>query len=242
MTKPLKKVYIIANLLIVCMLFALSGICFFGGTTFAVIGENISKPYYKGNVNSRNVSLMVNVYWGDEYLDGMLKAFKKYDVKVTFFIGGSWVKNNSDMLNRMIDEGHEIGNHGYSHNDHKGKSYDVNFDEINKTNQLVNKLVGIDLELFAPPSGSYDDTTLEAARKLEMKVIMWSRDTVDWRDKDENIVFKRATNNISGGDLILMHPTAHTLKALPRILQFYQDNNLSEVTVSNNIRQETILK
>ncbi|MEG1609510.1 MAG: polysaccharide deacetylase, partial [Clostridia bacterium] len=91
--------------------------------------------------------------------------------------------------------------------------------------------------LFAPPSGSFDKTTLSVAEELDMRVIMWSKDTVDWRDKDENIVFKRATNKVGGGDLILMHPTAHTLKALPKILEFYKDNGLRQVIVSENLKE-----
>lgn len=235
-----KKIYVIANVVIVCMLVTLGGICFFGGESYAVVGQNSAKPYYKGNTNSQNVSLMINVYWGDEYLDGILKNLKKFNVKCTFFVGGTWANKNKTMLQRMVDEGHEIGNHGFFHKDHKGLSKEENIKEIKNTNDLVKNLIGYDITLFAPPSGSFDKTTLAVAEELQMKVIMWSKDTVDWRDKDESIVFKRATNKISGGDLILMHPTAHTLKALPKILQYYKDNGLCQVSVSEIIKIATL--
>jgi len=65
---------------------------------------------------------------------------------------------------------------------------------------------------------------------------MWSKDTIDWRDKDANLVFSRATKNIEGGDLILMHPTEHTLKALPLILEYYSINGYTATTVSECLK------
>ena len=70
---------------------------------------------------------------------------------------------------------------------------------------------------------------------MDYRVIMWSKDTIDWRDHDEGLVFSRATQNVSGGELILMHPKEHTLKALPRILAYYEKEGLKTVTVSENI-------
>ena len=64
---------------------------------------------------------------------------------------------------------------------------------------------------------------------------MWSKDTIDWRDKDSNLVYKRATNNVTNGDLILMHPKEHTLKALPKILDYFDKIGLKQVKVSQNI-------
>ena len=67
------------------------------------------------------------------------------------------------------------------------------------------------------------------------KVIMWSKDTVDWRDKDSDLIYKRATSNLSNGDLVLMHPEEHTLRALGDILDYYKSRGFSAVTVGENI-------
>ena len=82
---------------------------------------------------------------------------------------------------------------------------------------------------------SLEQNTLAACSDMEYRVIMWSKDTIDWRDHDENVVYKRATENVEGGELILMHPKEHTLKALPRILSYYEKEGLKTVTVSQNI-------
>ena len=96
-------------------------------------------------------------------------------------------------------------------------------------------MCGVTPTLFAPPSGSFSDLTLEAAYDLNYKVVMWSKDTIDWRDSQTDIIYNRATKNLENGDLVLMHPKAHTLDALPSIITYYKSVNFSIVTVSENI-------
>jgi hypothetical protein len=69
-----------------------------------------------------------------------------------------------------------------------------------------------------------------------MKTVLWSRDTVDWRDKDGALIFTRATKNIGGGDLILMHPKTHTADVLADILKEYQKRALRVITVTENLQ------
>lgn len=225
---------IIANSLIVFMLIM---VCAFGfrDQVNAVFNGDKLKAIYHGNLSNNNVSLMVNVYWGTEYLDGMLKVLHDADIKVTFFVGGMWVSENQELLQRFIDEGHEIGNHGYYHKDHDKISLERNKEEISITHELVKSLTGYEMNLFAPPSGAYNDTTLNVADSLGYRTIMWSKDTIDWRDKDTNLIFKRAVAQPKNGDLILMHPTYNTLEALESIIKFYKDNNYNLVTVSQNL-------
>ena len=64
---------------------------------------------------------------------------------------------------------------------------------------------------------------------------MWSRDTIDWRDKDVGLIYSRATQNLKSGEFVLMHPTDCTVKALPEILTYIRDNGLNTVTVSRNL-------
>ena len=87
--------------------------------------------------------------------------------------------------------------------------------------------------MFAPPSGSVNTSVVKTAMELGYKTIMWTHDTIDWRDKDEGLIFNRATKNITGGDLILMHPTLHTKNCLEKIIKTLKNNGLELTTVSN---------
>lgn len=201
-----------------------------------VFSGNDSRLIYRGNPNNANVTLMINVYWGTEYIEEILRIFDNCGVKTTFFIGGTWANKNGDSLKAIADKGHEIGNHGYYHKDHKNLGDQSNRDEILVTERLVESLTGIKTTLFAPPSGSYGKTMLSVCDSLGYRVIMFNKDTIDWRDKDAGLILKRATTKLANGDLILMHPTADTVKALPGIIKSIQDQGFSLVTVSENLR------
>lgn len=208
-----------------------------GGSNYQyVFNYNNDDVIYHGNKNSNKICLMFNVYWGTEYIDDILDVLDDYGVKTTFFVGGQWAEKEPNVLDKIIESGHEIGNHGYFHKEHEHLNYEQNYDEINVNHQLVNCVHGYSMNLFAPPSGSFNKATLESAYDLGYSTIMWSKDTIDWRDQDSNLIFERATNNVSGGDLILAHPTASTLKALPLILEYYKINNLVVTTVSNCLK------
>jgi peptidoglycan/xylan/chitin deacetylase (PgdA/CDA1 family) len=190
---------------------------------------------YRGNINNKNVSLMINVYWGDEYVLDMLNILNQNGAKATFFVGGCWASAHLNTLQKIIEGGHELANHGYYHKDHKTISQQRNYEEIKYTHDLILQLVGVDMTLFMPPSGSFGLTTLQVAKGLNYKTIMWSKDTIDWRDKDENLIFSRATKNMQNGDLILMHPTQCTLNALQNIVTAYQNAGYNLVTVTENL-------
>jgi len=189
-------------------------------------------PVYKADGGNK-VSLMVNVYWGDEYLDDMLKTFDKYNVKTTFFVGGCWAAKNEQKLIEIYGKGHEIANHGYFHKDHKKLNAARNKEEISACHNLIKNLIGVEMKLFSPPGASFSEITLEVAQKSGYTTVMYSRDTIDWRDKDETLIKKRATKNITGGELVLMHPTAATAAALDDIISTIKDKGLIITTVSD---------
>lgn len=204
-------------------------------TSASVAVSTDDKPIYKGSANDK-VSLMINVYWGTEYVDDMLATLKEKSVKTTFFVGGSWVRDNEEVFRRIVSDGHEIGNHGFFHKDHDKINAARNREEISSAHNLVKELTGIEMRLFAPPSGAFNGVTLEIAKELGYTTIMWSKDTIDWRDKDEDLIYKRATKNAAGGDLVLMHPTKATAAVLGRIIDELAKEGLTVAPVSEVIK------
>lgn len=226
--------HVVANVLLVAVVICLMGVMVGWSDVNVFDREDRQSPVYKGQMQDA-VSLMVNVYWGNEYIDGFLEIFRKYDVKVTFFVGGYWASRYPDVLAKIYAGGHEIGNHGYFHKEQGKLDYEKNYSEICTCGKVILDCIGVPTTLFAPPGGDYNKETLKAASALNHRTIMWTRDTIDWRDKDSNLVLRRATQDICGGELILMHPTKHTLQALENIVKYYQKNNIKIVTVSRNI-------
>ena len=177
--------------------------------------------YYQGTKDEKVIAFACNVDWGNEYIGEMLKIFKDNNIKITFFPTGKWAENNKELLELIYEEGHEIGNHGYSHLDYNTLSYDRNYEEIEKAHKIIKDIIEEEPKYFAPPSGAYNDYTIEAAKDLNYKVILWSIDTIDWRkDSVKDVIVKRVKDKIHNSAIILMHPTKETNKALPEIIDY----------------------
>lgn len=236
MSKLNRKITLITNAVLVFIFTAVLLVGFLPWKSVPIYGGGDDvNAVYNGNRAHKRVSFMFNVYENTQVVNGIIDLLNEQGVKATFFVGGCWADDNGTTLCKMAVSGHEIGNHGYFHKDHKTISYQNNVEEIENTDKIVAGLSGVKMTLFAPPSGSFSETTLEVADKLGYKVIMWSKDTIDWRDKDQNVLYKRATSSPENGDLILMHPKEHTLKVLPSIIEYYKSIGFSIVTVSENL-------
>lgn len=233
------KTNLIANLVLGALILFVGAFCLFSSDeTLETDGDN-AEIYRSSDVGSDGVSLMFNVYWGTEEVYQILEILEQHNAKATFFIGGCWADDNVQCLQDVYAGGHEIGNHGYFHKDHSKLGVKENEREIASCNRFIELAIGITPTLFAPPSGSYGNDMLSACKTLQMKTILWSRDTIDWRDKDAALIYKRATKDIQGGEFVLMHPMKATAQALGDILDYYQSRSLSVITVSENLSKKT---
>ena len=227
-----RAVTAITNGVLALVLVVVGVVCFY--PTAAHVSGLEDRVHYRGT-SGDGVSLMFNVYWGTQEVEGILEVLAEYDAKATFFIGGSWADDNTACVRKIVEAGHEVGSHGYFHRAHTTLGYEGNVEEISRSVQFLQLAAGVPVTLFAPPSGAYDEDTVNAAESLGLRTVMWSRDTIDWRDKDEETCYLRATEDLQAGELILMHPMEHTLKALPRILEYCNTHSLRPITVGENL-------
>ena len=231
-----KKGLNVITAIILCVLaIGVAIVCFIPSKVVYISGGKTYEPIYYGNRNKNNVALTFNVYEGSDIVEGILNELNKRGTKATFFVGGCWADDNLDIVKKIIDDGHELGSHGYYHKDHSKLNEEQNRAEMKLLHDLIYNELGYDIKLFAPPSGAFSVETLKVAENLGYKTILWSKDTIDWRDKSKKVVYNRATKGISGGDIVLMHPKSHTLDALPDILEYYKQKGLAIVTVSECI-------
>lgn len=221
------------NAVLILVILAVSLVGFLGAGAVAVSrgGENL----YYGAENGGGVSLMFNVYENTENVEKILDILDEYGAQATFFIGGSWADDNVDCVREIYSRGHEVASHGYFHKDHSRMSYEENLQEIRPSVKLLDMICSAHISLFAPPSGAFNEDTVAACASLGLKVIMWTRDTIDWRDKDEALIVKRATENLKSGEFVLLHPKDWTVAALPKILSYIGESGLTALSVSRNI-------
>ncbi len=229
--------YILTSVILAVLAAGIVAVCFIPDREVVVIslGKSYS-PVYNGNRAEKKVALMFNVYEGAEIVEEICGVLRANGATATFFIGGCWAEDNGETLVKILENGNEIGSHGYFHKDHSKLDENGNREEMVSTADLIKRLTGVEVKLFAPPSGAFSDKTLKVAESLGYKTVLWSKDTVDWRDKNEKTVYNRATKNIAGGDFVLMHPKEHTLAALDGILKYYASIGLRAVTVSECLK------
>lgn len=197
-------------------------------------------PIYKGHSDKPMVTFIINVAWGNEYLSEMLATLKKHNISVSFFLEGNWVKKNPDLAKMIVSSGHEVGNHSYSHPDMKQLTAGKAREQMVKTNEIIEAATGEKCIWFAPPSGSYRDETIRVADELNMKTVMWTVDTVDWKKPSPDVLINRVMTKIDNGSMVLMHPTESTAKSLDRLITQIKQKDLKIGTVSELMSEERV--
>ena len=220
-------------------------LCFFLGLIVGMAANELvvpvntapERPYYHGVRGRNQIALTINVDWGEEFIPGMLKIMEERDVRATFFVTGQWAMKNKEMLKLMADKGHEIGNHGYSHQHPAKLSRDGLIELIKKNEEVIYQITKQRTRLFAPPYGEVDERIAGIVSSIGYKTIMWSADTIDWQRPAPEIIVQRAVNKIDDGGIILMHPTEPSLAALNDIIDILTKRGYRFVTVSELIQE-----
>lgn len=201
------------------------------------LGDLPIAAIYKANPKKDSVSFIMNVAWGNEYIPTILSVLKENHLHITFSLEGKWAKNNPDLVKLIVEGGHELANHSYSHPNMANLSYQEQLEQIQKTNEIIRAYTNKDTVWFGPPSGSYNELTLKAAHDLGMETVMWSVDTIDWKDKSQQEILNRVVTRLHPGAIILMHPKENTMKVLPELIkqikeQKYKITTLTEILSS----------
>lgn len=200
-----------------------------------------ASPIYKGNPEKPMVSFIINVAWGNEYLSGMLATLKKHHASATFFLEGRWAKNNPELVKMIVDAGHEVGNHSFSHPDMKTLQAATIHEEIKKTNDVIEATAGKKARWFGPPSGSFKDEVVKIAAVHQLGTVLWSIDTIDWKKPAPDELNQRVLGKLHNGAMILMHPTESTEKAMETMILGIKAKDLEIGTVSEMLSEKRIL-
>lgn len=198
-------------------------------------------PVYKGNPDKPMVSFIINVAWGNEYLSSILATLKENHVRATFFLEGRWVKNNPELAKMIAAAGHEIGNHSYSHPDMRQLSAGRIREELIKTNDVIKATTGKTVNWLAPPSGSFREEVVKIAAEEKMKTVLWSVDTIDWKNPSSGELIDRVMGKIHNGAIILMHPTESTAESLDRLIKRIKSKGLEIDTLSELASEERVM-
>lgn len=132
----------------------------------------------------------------------LLNGLKERDVRATFFLLGEKIEERSEVIERMHEDGHLIGNHTYSHIQLDAVNIACAKSEIDRTNEIIREITGEKPGYIRPPYGCWND---ELERQIDMQAVLWTVDTCDWNTRNARKIVDYVVNEVESGDIILMH-------------------------------------
>ncbi len=135
----------------------------------------------------------------------LLTALNERGAHATFFMCGYRVKDFHAVLDRYLEEGHEMGNHTMDHKSLTKLSVSGIHEQVDGNSELIESYAGEQPTVMRPTGGAYNDTVKAEMEKSGLPIILWSLDTLDWQSRDASSVERKILNNVQDGDIILMH-------------------------------------
>ena len=223
------------------MVFSLLAITIISTVTISHIGITVSNtarklPIYSVRTDEKKIAITFDAAWSAEDTDELIEILKKHNAKATIFAVGDWVEKNPETVKKFHKRGHEMANHSDTHAAFSKISREEIKQEIINCNKKIETITGASPKLVRAPSGDYDNKSIEVAESLNMKMIQWDCDSLDWKKLSVEEMYKRVINNVQNGSIILFHNgVENTPEALDKILTKLEKDGYKSVTVSELI-------
>ena len=179
--------------------------------------EELAKynAYYVGGNTEKVIYLTFDAGYENGNTEPILDALKNHNVSATFFVVGHYLESAPELVKRMVEEGHSVGNHTYHHPDMSSISSKESFQkEMEDVENKFKEITGTELvRYYRPPQGKYSTKNLEMAKEMGYHTFFWSLAYVDWyQDKQpsKEEAFKKLVGRIHPGAIVLLHSTSKT--------------------------------
>ncbi len=166
-----------------------------------------------GNNENKSIYLTYDLGYEAGYTAKILDTLKEKNVQGTFFITAHYLNTAADLVERMIKEGHVVGNHTVNHKSMPDLSDEEIRVELMKLNQALYEKYGYEMKYMRPPKGEFSERTLKITENLGFKTVMWSFAYVDWNEDSQpsqEEALKIVISNLHNGEVMLLHATSKT--------------------------------
>lgn len=198
---------------------------------FVPYEDILNEPVKNIDPNQPMIALTFDDGPTKKYTTAILDALKENQASATFFVLGSRASDFPEILQRMILEGNEIGNHTYSHKQLTTLSKENIEEEITHTQESIHDVTNQYPNMIRPPYGSKNEDVMQCAEGK--KIVTWSLDTEDWRSRNTETIVNKVLKEVKDGDIILMHDLyASTAEAAIILIPKLKDMGYQLVTVS----------
>ena len=196
-------------------------------------------PIYNVQTEEKKVAFTMNCAWNADDIDQILEVLKQNDTKITFFMVGNWIDKFPEAVKKIYEAGHEIASHSNTHPHVNNLSYEENIEEIEKSNDKIEKITGQRTKIYRAPYGEYNNTVIKAAQDKGYYTIQWSLDTLDYTGLTGDEMWNRIQDKLKAGDIILSHNgTKYTADSLDMLIKNIKQKGFEVVRVSDLIYTE----
>lgn len=196
-------------------------------------------PIYSVETQDKKVALTFDCAWGADDISSIISTLEKNDVSATFFCVGTWIDKFPDAIRKLNNAGMEIGNHSNSHKHVNKMSFGENLEDMTKCNDKIESITGEKVKYYRGPYGEYNNTVISVANELNMNVIQWNIDTLDYEGKTAEEMCERIKKKIRNGSIILMHnDTKYTAVGLQQIIDTIKEEGYEIVPLDDLIYKD----
>lgn len=184
-------------------------VCAAGYQTMSPTGQWYGRNFVRLRPGARQIALTYDDGPNDPHTLRLLEVLAKHNARATFFLIGAFVEQRPEIVREVVNAGHAIGNHTFTHPNLIFVSATETHSQLERCQQAVAKATGQAPRLFRPPFGGRRPGTFQIARSLGLEPIMWSVTGFDWNAPPAERIVKRVAENTRGGDVILLHDGSH---------------------------------
>lgn len=196
-------------------------------------------PIYKVDTDKKEIALTFDISYNERNIDEILNILDKYNVKATFFVVGKWIDKNEEVVKKIHKNGHEIGNHSYSHTDFNKISEEEIKKELETTSKKIKNITGEDVKIFRPPYGELNENGVKTCELLGYKVVNWDVDSMDWKNIKSVYIVDRVAQNVTLGSIVLFHGDANNVgEYLENIIKHFQKNGYKMLKISDLLYED----
>ncbi|HEX7714279.1 MAG TPA: polysaccharide deacetylase family protein [Bacillota bacterium] len=192
-------------------------------------------PVFFVKTPKHQACLTFDISWGEKTLPLVLKILADNQVPATFFVSGPWATGHPDAVRAIVGGGHEVASHGDRHVNLSQYSQEEVRTNISKAHDALLTLTGRVAPFFRPPNGDYDDLVIDTARELGYETVIWSVDSLDWKNPGPDYMVNRILDRVFPGAIILCHASDSSKQidqALPGIIRGLREKGYKLVSLS----------
>jgi len=236
-------------LLVICLLVTFS-LGYWAGkipmTDLPVVGLLAREmPIFYVKKKAPEVCLTFDISWGEKTLPLVLKVLEQHQVPATFFLSGPWAVRHEGYVKSIAEQGHEIASHGDRHLNLSQYPKEVVKENIYKAHQDLLSVVDRVVPFFRPPNGDYDDLVIDTARELGFETVIWSVDSLDWKNPGPGYMVDRVIRRTFPGAIVLCHASDSSQEihiALPGIITGLRKKGYRLVTLSQLVEEGSLAR